>query len=141
MKSFPRAASRPAKRNVRPATGEHSFRRIWSVSALFIGTVFATAAGAGAGTSDNIKADTREAVAMTKQVAADSWITTKVKSEILADSVSKGFEVNVSTTDGLVVLTGVLGNPAAIVRVREIAARVDGVKAVDTSALRVQASK
>jgi hyperosmotically inducible protein len=103
--------------------------------------LFASAAGAAAGTVDNVKADTREAVAMTKQVAADSWITTKVKSEILADSASKGFEVNVTTTDGVVVLTGVLGNPEAIVRVREIAAKVDGVKAVDTTALRVQAGK
>lgn len=141
MKTFPWTASRSAKRNVRPATGGHLFRRACSVSAWVIGSVFATAASAGAGTVDNAKADAREAVAMTKQVASDSWITTKVKSEILADSASKGFEVNVTTTDGVVVLTGVLGNPEAIVRVREIAAKVEGVKAVDTTALRVQVSK
>lgn len=96
---------------------------------------------ASAATTDNVKADTRKAVSNTKQFAADSWITTKVKSEILADDVSKGFNVSATTIDGVVVLQGTLGNRDAIARVREIAERVEGVKAVDTTGIQVQANK
>ncbi|KAF0191275.1 MAG: hypothetical protein FD165_2045 [Gammaproteobacteria bacterium] len=76
-------------------------------------------------------------VAETKKAVSDSWITTKVKSELLADSFSKGFEVSVETTQGVVVLTGMLKNLDAINHVKVIAQKVDGVKSVDTSALTV----
>ena len=68
---------------------------------------------------------------------SDSWITTKGKSEILADSASKGFDVSVTTTHGVVVLTGKLASSDAIDHVKEIAAKVDSVKSVDISALTV----
>lgn len=73
----------------------------------------------------------------TKRAVSDSWITTKVKSEILADSISKGFDVNVKTTHGVVVLKGTLANEDAIDHVKDVAAKVEGVKSVDTSALTV----
>ncbi len=76
-------------------------------------------------------------VTKTKRVVSDSWITTKVKSEILADSISKGFEVSVETIHGVVVLTGTLPNQDAIDHVKDIAQKVEGVKSVDTSALTV----
>ncbi len=82
-------------------------------------------------------AKTRDAVAKTKRVASDSWITTKVKSEILASSVTKGFEVSVKTTHGVVVLKGSLANQDAVDHVKEIAQKVHGVKSVDTSALKI----
>ncbi len=77
----------------------------------------------------------KNAVATSKQVISDSWISTKVKSLILADSISKGFEVNVDTHDGVVVLKGVLSNQAGVDYVKEIASKVEGVKSVDTSML------
>ncbi|WP_019936772.1 BON domain-containing protein [Bordetella sp. FB-8] len=77
------------------------------------------------------------AVDQTEHVASDSWITTKVKSELLADSVSKGFDVGVETTHGVVALSGKLANSGAIDHVKQIAQSVQGVKSVDTSALRV----
>ena len=80
-----------------------------------------------------------KAVVKTKRVVSDSWITTKVKSEILADSVSKGFEVRVKTIHGVVVLKGALENEGAVDHVKDIAAKVKGVKSVDTSALVVVA--
>jgi hyperosmotically inducible protein len=76
-----------------------------------------------------------KAVAKTKRVANDSWITTKVKSELLADSISKGAEVSVETMHGVVVLKGTLANPDAVEHVKNIAAKVEGVKSVDTSEL------
>ncbi len=71
----------------------------------------------------------------TERVVTDSVITAKVKSELLADSVSKGFEVNVTTKHGVVMLSGNLANPDAIDHVKDIAGKVDGVKSVDTSRL------
>lgn len=79
-----------------------------------------------------------KAGAETKQAVSDSWITTKVKSELLADSVSKGFDVSVETTDGVVVLKGALANRDAIDHVKDVAGKVKGVKSVDTSGLTVE---
>ncbi len=76
-------------------------------------------------------------VTKTKRVMSDSWITTKVKSVILADSVSKGIDVSVKTLHGVVVLKGSLPNQDAIDHVKDIAAKVDSVKSVDISALTV----
>ncbi len=81
--------------------------------------------------------DSSKSVDKTKEVVSDSWITTKVKSDILADSVTKGFDVNVTTTDGVVVLKGTLKNQDAIDHVKDIAGKIDGVKGVDISALYV----
>jgi hyperosmotically inducible periplasmic protein len=71
----------------------------------------------------------------TKRAISDSVITAKVKSELLADSVSKGFDVSVSTKHGVVTLSGNLANPGAIDHVKDVAERVAGVKSVDTSRL------
>jgi len=78
-----------------------------------------------------------KAASKTKRIASDSWITTKVKSEIMADSVSKGFDVSVTTTHGVVVLKGTLSNQDAIDHVKDLTEKVTGVKSVDTSLLTV----
>ncbi len=84
----------------------------------------------------SVAAKTDQAAAKTKRVASDSWITTKVKSEILADSVSKGFDVSVKTVHGVVQLSGTLANDDAVAHVKDIAMQVKGVKSVDTSMLK-----
>jgi len=81
-------------------------------------------------------AKSRDAAAKTERVASDSWITTKVKSEILASSLSRGFEVSVKTTRGVVVLTGSLASRDAVEHVKDIAQKVKGVKSVDVSGLK-----
>jgi len=68
---------------------------------------------------------------------SDTWITTKVKSLLLADSDAKGFDVKVETRDGVVILEGELETQAAIAHVRDIAAGVEGVKSVNTTAMTV----
>ncbi len=78
-----------------------------------------------------------ESAANTGRAVSDSWITTKVKSELLANSLSKGFDVSVKTIHGVVVLKGALANQDAIDHVKDIAEKVEGVKSVDTSALTV----
>lgn len=71
---------------------------------------------------------------------SDSWITTKVKSELVADSVTKGFDVKVVTTQGVVALSGKLPNKDAIAHAKDLAEKVKGVKSVDTDGLTVSAS-
>jgi hyperosmotically inducible protein len=87
---------------------------------------------------NNLKTPTtNKTVEKTKEVVSDSWITTKIKSDILANSITKGFDVNVVTTDGVVVLKGTLANQDAIDHVKDIAGKVKGVKSVDTTELTV----
>ena len=78
-----------------------------------------------------------KAVAKTERVGSDSWITTKVKSEIMADSMSKGFDVHVKTLHGVVMLRGTLPNKDAVEHVKDLAQKVEHVKSVDTSELKV----
>jgi hyperosmotically inducible protein len=81
-----------------------------------------------------------KAVAKTEREGSDSWITTKVKSEIMADSVSKGFKVSVKTVNGVVMLHGTLPNDDAVAHVKDLAEKVQHVKSVDTTQLKSTAS-
>lgn len=78
---------------------------------------------------------TTDAQAKATDTASDSWITAKVKSKLLADSISKGTEIKVETTKGVVQLIGILPTRDAIAHAKDLAAQVEGVKSVDTSAL------
>jgi len=93
-----------------------------------------------AASSSSVVATADKAAVKTKRVASDSWITTKVKSEILADSVSKGFEVGVTTRHGVVALKGTLANQDAIDHVKDLAGQVKGVKSVNTTLLVIASS-
>ena len=80
-------------------------------------------------------AKTKAVASDVKHAVSDTWITTKVKSELMADSLTKGFDVKVVTTKGVVVLSGTLPNEDAVKRSKELAEKVDGVKSVDTKDL------
>ena len=91
---------------------------------------------------DNLRTPhSSKTVAETEHLVSDTWITAKVKSDILADNVSKGYDVNVVTNHGVVVLKGSLANQDAIAHVKDIAGKVDGVKSVITSGLLVSTAK
>lgn len=79
----------------------------------------------------------KHVAAATGQALHDSWITTKVKSEIVADGVSEGFDLSVETSNGVVVLKGRLPDQAALDHARTLAQQVKGVKGVDSSAVSV----
>lgn len=74
----------------------------------------------------------------TERETSDAWITTKVKSDILADSLTKGFDVSVDTRHGVVFLSGHLADQAAIDHVKHIAESVHGVKSVNATDLTVR---
>lgn len=99
------------------------------VTGLVLGSNMALAASDGTATTPSKTASQAE------RVVSDSWITTKVKSEILANSVSKAFKVSVKTKKGAVSLTGKLPTQDAIDLVKMTAEKVKGVKSVDVSGL------
>lgn len=76
-------------------------------------------------------------VAKAERIGSDSWITTKVKSELLTDSLTKGTKVRVKTLNGVVMLRGALPSDDAVQHAKDIAEKVQGVKSVDTTALSV----
>lgn len=74
----------------------------------------------------------------TQEVMSDSWITTKVKSELMADNLGEGFDVKVSTENGVVSLSGSLQNQDAVDQVTALASEVEGVTRVNASNLVVK---
>ncbi len=75
-----------------------------------------------------------------KKYASDGWITTKVKSQLLADSVTKGLDIGVKTSNGVVALYGTVGSDDTIQHAANIARTVKGVKSVDATGLQTSGS-
>lgn len=75
----------------------------------------------------------------TERAMSDSWITTKVKSEIMKSSLAEGFDVKVTTLHGIVTLRGTLASTGAIDQVKAVSEKVKGVHSVNTSLLVVAA--
>ena len=69
------------------------------------------------------------------QPVSDTWITTKVKSTLLTTDGVAGTDINVSTTNGVVTLAGVLDSQAAVDRAVQVTREIEGVVSVDTRAL------
>ena len=64
------------------------------------------------------------------KAVSDSWITTKVKSELATDKQVKATHIHVKTVEGIVTLTGTTKSQADIDRAVEDANKVKGVKQV-----------
>ena len=86
--------------------------------------------------ADTVASKTDKAAKKTGKLASDSWITTKVKSDLLADSVTKGLDISVKTSNGVVALSGTVANQDAVDHAEEVAKKVKGVKSVDSSGLK-----
>jgi hyperosmotically inducible protein len=80
-------------------------------------------------------ADNQNVGMSTDLAAADSQITTDVKSQIAGDTLTKDVTIGVTTTHGVVVLTGSLASQDAIDHVKDFVGKVKDVKSVDGSAL------
>jgi hyperosmotically inducible protein len=87
--------------------------------------------------ADTVATKTDRAAKKTKKFASDSWITTKVKSKLLADSLTKGLDISVKTKHGVVELSGTVASNDVVDHVDALAKNVKGVKSVDTSGLKV----
>lgn len=82
--------------------------------------------------------EVREAAEQAGDKIDDAWITTKVKTELLADDDVKGTDIEVDTKENVVILTGTV--PSASVRDKaiELASTTKGVKSVDADGLLVK---
>ena len=89
-------------------------------STFFIAVFIAGALGCAA-------TETRQS---TSEYVDDSWITTKVKSEIFSEPSLKVAQVNVETYQGVVQLSGFVESDAAMKKAVEVARAVKGVKSV-----------
>lgn len=107
-----------------------------SAAAVLIAAFAATAFASGPNEKQHPASNT--AATESQQPVGDTWITTKVKSELLADSDVKGTDINVSTKNGVVTLAGVLDNQMAIDKAITIAKGIKGVSDVDTRALKLR---
>lgn len=72
------------------------------------------------------------------QAGGDTWITTKVKTELATTKGVSSTEISVNTVDGVVTLTGVLPTKLAVKKAVAAAESIKGVKSVDASGLKVK---
>lgn len=70
------------------------------------------------------------------QPGTDTWITTKVKADLLATENVDGTKINVTTVNGVVTLAGVLDSADQVQRAIALTREIEGVKDVDTRALK-----
>ena len=92
----------------------------------------ATFAAASSPTTPNNEA----AEAESNQPVTDTWITTKVKSELATTKGVKSMDISVDTVDGTVTLTGVQDSAMAVKKEVATAKSVKGVKKVDAAGLK-----
>ncbi|MEF3082292.1 BON domain-containing protein [Luteimonas sp. SMYT11W] len=71
------------------------------------------------------------------QPVSDTWITTKVKADLLASSDVAGLDIGVETANGIVSLSGDVESQAQIDRAKAIAGEIEGVQRVDSAQLKV----
>lgn len=76
-----------------------------------------------------------------QQLGSDTWITTKVKADLLTSSNVPGMEIKVETVNGVVMLSGMVSSAAEKERAVTTTRGIQGVKQVDASGLTVSATK
>lgn len=87
--------------------------------------------------SSNVGAKAKHSAKKTEKAMSDGWITTKVKSVLLADSITKGLQIAVTTKSHVVILSGAVGTQAAVDQAIHLAKGIKGVVDVDTSGLKI----
>ncbi len=80
---------------------------------------------------DQATADMKQQSAGMGNPAADTTITTKVKTAIVSEPGLRAAQINVDTADGVVTLTGSVDSPQKAERATQVAQAVTGVKSVD----------
>lgn len=73
------------------------------------------------------------------QPVTDTWITTKVKADLLATENVSGLDIKVETVDGTVMLSGAVASQAQKDKAIAVAKQIKGVKKVDASGLTMAA--
>jgi len=106
--------------------------------ALTLALAFAAGSAAAAATAVATTGEQTKAHEESAQPVGDSWITTKVKADLLATEATKGLDINVTTTNGVVTLSGKLDSKAEVDQAIAVARAIKGVKSVDATTLTVK---
>ncbi len=101
-----------------------------TIHATVLATTLACVTGAGLAVAADQSSSMKEAV-------SDTWITTKVKAELVAADKVSSTDISVTTIDGVVTLTGVLPDKAELDRVVALTRGIDGVKDIDSAGLKI----
>jgi hyperosmotically inducible protein len=72
----------------------------------------------------------RRGIDETGAIASDSWITTKVKSDLAVEKDVSATRIHVDTYEGVVTLSGTVESEAEATRAEQIASEIKGVKSV-----------
>jgi hyperosmotically inducible protein len=80
-------------------------------------------------------ANTDTSAKSSQQPVSDTWITTKVKTELATTEGIKSGDISVTTKNGLVTLSGTVSSKAQVQKSIAVAKAVKGVRDVDSTAL------
>jgi osmotically-inducible protein OsmY len=83
--------------------------------------------------TDKASCETRSKTSLAKDSVADTMITTKVKTELMAEPALKSMDVHVETTNGTVMLSGFVPSQAEVDKAVDVARNVKGVSKVQSS--------
>jgi len=100
--------------------------------------LFASAAVQAAADNPSVAANSNASTSADDQSAqpgTDTWITTKVKAELMTTKGIPSTDISVTTTNGVVTLSGVLDTKAQVQKSVAVAKGIKGVQRVDSSAL------
>lgn len=92
-------------------------------------------------TRNTMREDAHDTMQSSERVASDSWITTKVKSALLADRITKGMNIGVKTMNGTVSLIGEVDSQVEYDRAIQVVKEIERVREVDASQLRVSGAE
>jgi hyperosmotically inducible protein len=95
-----------------------------NVAAALVASVFLAAAGGCASDSNS------RGVEDTGAIASDSWITTKVKSDLAVEKDVSATAIHVDTYEGVVTLSGTVDTQAESQKAEQVAREIKGVKSV-----------
>jgi hyperosmotically inducible protein len=79
---------------------------------------------------------TSETMQKTGDATSDTWITTKVKSALLAEDATPGMDIEVETNNGVVSLSGTVATKAEREMAIDKAKSVEGVREVSADGLK-----
>ena len=124
----------------------HSICRTAIVSAVLLalggtGAVWAQTAPQDQGRTDALAASANQWSDDSDQPVADTWITTKVKTELAMTDGVKSMGVSVETSNGVVTLTGTQPSEVAVQKAVSAAQSIKGVRQVDAAGLKVDSDQ
>lgn len=96
------------------------------------------AASSSAVFADDMAKKANPADGKSEQPVSDTWITTKVKTELAATDGVKSTDISVETVNGVVTLIGVLDSSTAVDKAVAATKSIKGVTQVDSSGLKAK---